>query len=129
MEKNFINRLKHQIKYLKVESNAKGITMIALVITLIVLLIITAVSVGSLYGNDGIFSKARKTNEIYNREKARTDLEMVLKDATLIKYGPEGLDDLKLNEMLSKIGTVSGDEVTIDGYTYTIDRKNLRIKN
>lgn len=129
MKKNFINRLKHQIKYLKVESNTKGITMIALVITLIVLLIITAVSVGSLYGNDGIFSKARKTNEIYNREKARTDLEMVLKDATLIKYGPEGLDDLKLNEMLSKIGTVSGDEVTIDGYTYTIDRKNLRIKN
>lgn len=129
MEKNFINRLKHQIKYLKVESNTKGITMIALVITLIVLLIITAVSVGSIYGDDGIFSKARKTNEIYNREKARTDLEMVLKDATLIKYGPEGLDDLKLNEMLSKIGTVSGDEVTIDGYTYTIDRKNLRIKN
>lgn len=129
MEENFINRLKKEIKYLKVKSNTDGITMVALVVTILVLLIITSVSIGALYDSDGIFKKASMTNEIYNKEKARTTLEITLKDATMLRYSSEGLTDSKLNEMLSKIGTVSGDEVTIDGFTYTIDRKKLEIIN
>lgn len=129
MEENFINRLKKQIKYLKVKSNTNGITMVALVVTILVLIIITSVSIGALYNDDGIFRKASMANEVYNREKARTALEITLKDASILKYSSTGLTNAKLNEMLSEIGTVIGDEITIDGFTYTIDRNKLEIKD
>lgn len=41
----------------------KGITLIALVITIIVLLILAGVSISTLTGQNGIFSQAQKAKE------------------------------------------------------------------
>ena len=44
--------------------NQKGITLIALVITIIVLLILAGVSIAMLTGNNGILTQANKSNKL-----------------------------------------------------------------
>jgi len=47
-----------QIKNRKLKVNNKGITLIALVITIIVLLILAGVAIATLTGDNGILTKA-----------------------------------------------------------------------
>ena len=46
--------------------NKRGITLVALVITVIVLLIIAGVSISLLTGGEGLFSKAKEAADKYN---------------------------------------------------------------
>ena len=57
----------------------KGITLVALVITIIVLLILAGVSIAMLIGNNGILTQARKaktTTEI-STEKEKIELALI----------------------------------------------------
>ena len=47
-------------------SNQKGITLIALVVTIVVLLILAGVSVNALFGNSGIIEKAKEAQNKMN---------------------------------------------------------------
>ena len=64
----------------------KGITLIALVITVIVMLILAGVAISMTIGENGIFRKASEAKEIHNEQVAREKLELVLDDLTLDKY-------------------------------------------
>ena len=55
---------------------AKGITLIALVITIIVLLILAGVSMASLTGENGILTKATIAKEKTEQEGSREKIEM-----------------------------------------------------
>ena len=48
------------MKQRKILKNSKGITLIALVITIIVLLILAAISIATLTGENGILTQANK---------------------------------------------------------------------
>ena len=56
---------------LKPMKNEKGITLIALVITIIVLLILAAVSIATLTGQNGILTRANDAKEDTARETAK----------------------------------------------------------
>lgn len=60
------------------KKNIKGITLIALVITIIVLLILAAVTINLVIGENGIFSKARNAKEQVNYASAKETLELSL---------------------------------------------------
>ena len=55
---------KESIKYIK--NNKKGITLVALVVTIIVLLILAGVTITSLLGDDGIIAKAQRAADLTN---------------------------------------------------------------
>ena len=104
----------------------KGITLIALVITTIVLLILAGVTIATLTGENGIFSKANEATE----ETARKTAEEKVAIAVLGSYGENGnIDYDKLNENLENIeGLTSGlpidklpATVVVDGYNITIN--------
>lgn len=72
--------------------NKNGITLIALVITIIILLILAGVTINVLLGENGLFNTAKNAGEEYNlagiREKVETeilnlDMEKVLNGETL----------------------------------------------
>ena len=69
-----------QKKNFKIKSNNKGITLIALVITIIVLIILAGVSISMLIGNDGIIEKAKQAAEKTDKaaEKEHQDLQNLL---------------------------------------------------
>ena len=66
--------------------NQKGITLVALVITIIVLLILAGVSISLVVGNNGVLTQASgavKTNE---KATARQEVQMAAADATTKYY-------------------------------------------
>ena len=104
---------------------AKGITLIALVITIIVLLILAGVTIATLTGDNGILGKANEAKTTNDEEKAKEQIKI----AVMGSYGKDGelnYDDLKQN--LGQIGitglpdTASYPlEVTLDGVIAEID--------
>ena len=68
-------------------SKQTGITLIALVVTIVVLLILAGVSVNALFGNSGIIEKAKEAQNRMNNAKesdlnALNDLDEFIDDAT-----------------------------------------------
>jgi len=56
--------------------NMKGITLIALVITIVVLIILAGVAISLSLGENGIFNKAKYATEEYANEQAREETEI-----------------------------------------------------
>ena len=84
------NKLKEQLK------TNKGITLIALVITIIVLLILAGVTIATLTGDNGILTKAQnaKTQNDKATVKEKVDLAIA---ASLDETGKINLEQLKTN--------------------------------
>ena len=114
------------MKRLKIGKNAnKGITLIALVITLIVLLILAAVSIATLTGQNGILTQANnaktKTTEAQVNEEIKLAYNSVQTDSLI-----NGWDINKKAEELQKElqKEDSSATVTVDGTTLKISYKN-----
>ncbi len=108
----------------------KGITLIALVITIIVLLILAGVSIATLTGENGILTKANQAREDTNREGSREKIEL----AVMASYDENGnFNSDKFKEEIKKYGgeIVSENEDTIvvevDGYEARVDAKTGEI--
>ena len=49
--------------------NSKGITLISLVITIIVMLILTGIAINLIFGENGILTKAKLAKQVYLEDK------------------------------------------------------------
>ena len=58
------------------KGNQKGITLVALVITIIVLIILAAVSINLVLGENGVMQRAQTGAQEYNRKAAQESLEL-----------------------------------------------------
>ena len=111
-----MKNMQSNLKQKGLKEKSKGITLIALVITIIVLLILAGVSIATLTGENGVLKKANeakdKTNIANVKEMAQTDIlgyqaeneseEITigqLKDV-LSKYFKDVPDEEKLKEKL-----------------------------
>ena len=111
-----------------------GITLIALVITIIVLLILAGVTIATLTGDNGILTKAQEASDKTKQANAEEQVKL----AVQASYGEDGKINLdELNNELSKIEglTYKGNpisdsnkieslpaDVVVDGYTITINK-------
>ena len=102
----------------------KGITLVALIITIIVLLIIAAVTIMALDGEDGIISKSRQAKADYEKgqEEERgifSEFEsMLAREETDIKYTEISIEEAQQDAMLSRIDNTT---------TYDINNKPINI--
>ena len=87
-----------------------GITLIALVVTIIVLLILAGISIMMLTGNNGILSKANDAKEqtIIGQEKESVELAYI--SAAMKKLG----DDVTANELQDELDSMLGDTEETD---------------
>ena len=77
----------------------KGITLIALVITIIILLILAGVTIGLAMNGNGLFDKAKIATDEYNNsvEKENVELEKYEKQIDSFRNSDKkGIDDLEL---------------------------------
>ena len=65
--------MKHKEK--RIQEN-KGITLIALVVTIVVLIILATVSINAVLGQNGIIKKAKQAKEMYSNSIAKDNEEM-----------------------------------------------------
>lgn len=89
---------------IKILKQKKGITLIALVITIIVLLILAGISISMLSGDNSILQRATDAKQISERaeakEQAQTDIMAYIADKTA-NHQDASLDDDKVKEILS----------------------------
>ncbi len=105
----------------------KGITLIALVITIIVLLILAGVSIVTLTGENGILTQAEKAKT----ETNHANLEEQVKLAFLGSYGKDGkLNYSELTKNLQNIEGMAGvpDSITEGSFPLTVTVNGEEIK-
>ena len=108
--------------------NKNGITLIALVITIVVLIILAGVAINLTLGENGILNKTQQAKQKQSEAEAREKLELVLVDARIEKETNVSYNDDYLNDMLEAKGiTVDGSSVIVDNYNFLIDREQLII--
>ena len=84
------------------KKNARGITLIALVITIIVLLILAGVTINALSGKNGIITKSKEAK--IKTEKSKTIEKINLAILTAMTKGDGDIDNATLREELEKEG-------------------------
>ena len=105
---------------------SNGITLIALVVTIIVLLILAGISIQMLTGNNGILQRATEAKE-------KTEESQIIEDAkmNIINFQANKLTgnitERELNSILSQYGTLSTEEENIKDKTLTTNAKNYKI--
>lgn len=72
--------------------NKKGITLIALVVTIIVLLILAAVSISAVVGDNGIATKAKKSSEKTDVATDQEFLTLAVQEYSFKEYDSRGLE-------------------------------------
>ena len=93
----------------KTEKNIRGITLIALVITVIVLLILAGVTIAALSGDNGILKRATEAKEKTEKEGTIEQIKLAIMAATTEGLGE--IDKTTLRSELAKEGfTVEEDE-------------------
>ena len=112
--------------------NARGITLIALVITIIVLLILAGVTIAALSGDNGILKRATQAKTKTGKESAEEQIKLAIMTATTEGLGVP--DKAVLRSELTKAGfvvktdgddlpweVVSGKNIFTINEDYTID--------
>ncbi|MCI8637555.1 MAG: hypothetical protein HFJ36_07105 [Clostridia bacterium] len=109
-----------------VEKNEKGITLIALVITIIVLLILAGVAIATLTGENGVLTKANNAKTENDKAGAKEKVQI----AVMGSYGADGKIDIsELKENLKQTEGVTGvDSIIKLPATVISNGYNLRIK-
>lgn len=102
----------------------RGITLIALVITIIILLILAGIMISLTIGENGILNYARESKIKTEEQMAREKLEMVLLDLQAKKYIDSTYNETDyINKKINDNGMiVSGDIVFVNGWKFQIDR-------
>ena len=106
-----------------------GITLLALIITIIILLLLAGVALSAITGENNMFKNAMNTVEQYNQEQIKETIEMSIIEKQLEENREVSLDEI-IDKLIEKgittennsdreIGTV----VTEEGYLVTIQEK------
>ena len=111
----------------------KAITLIALVVTIVILLILAGVTITMTLGQNGLFTRAREGAAAYNESEVRDDLSMLITQYTWDKAAEktdENLGDyLKDNGATSVKANADGTtlEVEYKGYVFTVNKDSGEI--
>ena len=114
-------------------ANEKAITLIALVVTIVILLILAGVTITMTLGQNGLFTRAREGRAAYEESEVRDDLSMLITQYTWDKASEKtnkSLGDyLKENGATSVKANADGTtlEVTYKGYTFKVNKDSGEI--
>ena len=126
MRKIVKNNKRHKEK--NIVKKQTGITLIALVITIIVLLILAGVSIAMLTGNNGIIIQAKQAKENNNSETVKEKVEVeILKSIDKKGNLDENTFEKNVTENIKgSTVTKSGNSLIVkaDGYEVTVDKES-----
>lgn len=107
----------------------KGITLIALVITIIILLVLAGISIQVIINNN-LIQNATTATAMYNKEQAKEKLIQTLNSLAISKYSDKNYNEQEyIDNQIKKDGmSVDNDDiVTVNKYKFKIDREKLEI--
>ena len=105
----------------------KGITLIALVITIIVLLILAGVSIATLVGDNGILSQAGRAKEQTEIAEIKEQAKIDITEKQSEKMSSQ-ITEKELQEILENYGTLEGNGDLLDKVLITENGYEIPIK-
>ena len=90
----------------------KGITLIALVITIVVLLILAGVSINLLLGDNGIIIKATEAKDSYSKSAVKEKVSFLLNEYTIGKATGENAEFAKFLRKNLQVGVAENEDAT-----------------
>lgn len=114
-------------KILKIKEE-KGITLVALVVTIIILLILAGIGI-SVLTQTGLLKKAQVTAEISKEKNAKEKLQMELITMSIEKMNNKeyNSNEYLTKKLQEKNFKVNDDIIEVDNYLFIIDRETLQI--
>ena len=108
-----MNMQKHNLKINKKQEKQSGITLVALVITVVVMLILAGVAIAAVVDGDGLFSKTREATEVYENaaENENDTVQSLMNEIDKYIENPS-------NPILKEpaiLGTIVSENQTFDG--------------
>lgn len=97
----------------KLNLKEKGITLVALVVTIILLLILAGVTIASLTGNQGVIEKAKDSTKVYGKSKIEEQVELLMQEYRI--------ENEEKGTTLGSFLNNKRNEKTIDGYSVNSD--------
>lgn len=99
------------IEFMNLKKNAKlekGITLVALIVTIVILLILSSVTISTLTGNNGLveISKDIKTETVDEQVKKTIQIELLEKS---LEYSNGEISKEVIKTILEKYGTINYD--------------------
>lgn len=107
--------------------NQKGITLMALVVTIVILIILAVISINAIFGENGLIKNSERAKQEHEKAFAREQLELVLADAFTekhlnTKYNQDDFLDEFVKNKTQERGETIGDIAIYDGYAFKLDR-------
>ena len=96
----------------------RGITLVALVITIIILLILAGITIATLSGENGLISKVKRAKEAEIKAEMREELTLALNDLQIEKRAEATLDDVTqdwINGQIKKYECTIKDDASLSG--------------
>ena len=102
-----MKKLKEELKYGK-----KGITLISLVVTIIVLLILAGITINMLFGENGLLNRATDATEEYSEAEAKEKVELLLSEYVIDKATGENDNFANFLRKNLQVGVAENDDNT-----------------
>lgn len=102
-----MKKLKEELKYGK-----KGITLISLVVTIIVLLILAGITINMLFGENGLLNRATDATEEYSKAEAKEKVELLLSEYVIDKATGENDNFANFLRKNLQVGVAENDDNT-----------------
>ena len=106
----------------------KGITLVALVITIVVLIILAGIAISMTVGENGIFTKAKEAKRLQITAEAKEKIGTEILDAQIeATQKDEQLQQSKVEEIIAKYGELQadGDTIKLKDNGYEISLKEI----
>ncbi len=100
IKKNLSKKVKKNIISKLLKNN--GITLVALVVTIIILLIMAGVTISIVTGNDGLFNHAKNAKETYDKDQTRDGIRLAY-SAAVVKDMTSGNEKVKKETIQSEL--------------------------
>lgn len=112
-------------------NNQRGITLIAMIVTIIILLIIAGISARLLLSESGILNKATSAKEETDLASIKEELQLMVGDkiADLTSSGKKVTMDEIVNYLIGKVDSINSDGTNglYKNYTFYIEPNSLKV--
>ena len=116
----------------KILEGKRAITLVALVITIIVLLLLAGIAIASLGGENGIFAKVKQAKKMQLESEMKEQLTMGLQELQVAKKGMATLDDITqkwANEAILKdYNPMSKEDASLNGKLIVMTKDGIKGK-
>ena len=105
-----------------------GITLIALIITIIVLLILSGVAIATLTGENGLFARAKQAKQTQTESEMKEKLNLSIQELQVEKLTEATLDDITqewLTQKLSEYNPILKKDETTEGKKVTLQKNGI----